>query len=683
MNFIVFITLLGCISPLLGMFLIQLIGKSALVDKIGTTLIGVSIVCHLFVFSNVWVGEPIVLSIDWLKIGQHQFNVDFKWDALTSLLLSMVSVISLFVHVFSSAYMQGDPSLKRYYSLLGLFTFSMFGVLISDHLIFLYLFWELVGFCSYMLIGFWREKQLAISAAKKAFVVNRIGDAGFMVALVALYSQFNTLSLSEIQSQFAVSELQVHLLMIAGVGVMLAAMGKSAQIPFAVWLPDAMQGPTPVSALIHAATMVAAGIYLLVRCYFFLPEEILLCIALVGGVTAFVAAFAALTQYDIKRILAFSTISQLGYMMLSIGVGDPSSSVYHLITHAFFKAGLFLGAGAVIHSMHQVSCDICKGFDPQDIRWMGNLRKYMPKTFIGFSICLAGLAGVPFTTGFLSKDAILNTVLARGLEDGGIWIFIMILGFSAAALTSFYCLRMFYHVFLKDLGIANHKVCKDCLVLPKEVNSKMYLPVMILGFCTLWFTMVINPFETSHSWLQDGIGVTQIDHHQHHTLAVILSVSMLIVGLGVAYFIFILGKGIAFKKSFKASTLYKLSYNFFYLNELYKFGAKLLIKTGEGLDKIPHADEYFVNSAIVTSEFVRGFDDKVVDFFVKVFAVGNVVIGHVLAWFDKDIVDGCVKLFTRFMQLLGDVFRKPQGERSQSMIAWSVILLAIILGILI
>ncbi|OHX65287.1 hypothetical protein NH26_02455 [Flammeovirga pacifica] len=674
---------MAVISPLIGVFLIQLIGKSALVDKIGTTSIGISILCNLFMFSHVWGGSPISLTFDWLQLGEHQFELTFQWNVLSAVILTMVSIISMFVHIFSSAYMQGDPDLKRYYSLLGLFTFAMFGVLISDHLIFLYLFWELVGFCSYMLIGFWRKKEAAVSAAKKAFVINRIGDAGFMVALMALYLQFNTLSLSEIQVSFQSIDLDSSLLVLAGIGVMLAAMGKSAQIPFAVWLPDAMQGPTPVSALIHAATMVAAGIYLLVKCYFFLPDSVLLCIALVGGITAFIGAFSALTQYDIKRILAFSTISQLGYMMLSIGVSDPSSSIYHLITHAFFKAGLFLGAGAVIHSMHQVSCDICKGFDPQDIRWMGNLRKHMPKTLIGFSLCLAGLAGVPFTTGFLSKDAILTSVLAKGLNDGGIWIFIMILGFLAAALTAFYCLRMFYHIFLKDLGIANHKVCQECLVLPKEVGTRMYLPVMILGFCSLWISMTLNPFNTSGSWLQQGIGIPTLDHHEYHILAIVLSVGMLLLGLFIGYMIFIQNKAQALKKSLKVSFLYKLSFHFFYLDHLYKFGAKAIITTGERLDKIPHADEYFVKAAVVTSEFIRGFDDKVIDFFVKCFAVGNVVIGHVLAWFDKEIIDGFVKLFTRFMKLLGDIFRKPQGERSQSMIAWSMVLIAIVIGILI
>lgn len=680
MNFLENITSIALLSPLIGAIILFLRKENKYSDKIATTLIGVSVIGNLCAFYFTWNGTPIVLQGEWFIVGQHSFLATIKIDKLSSMLLSMVSIVSLFVHIFSSAYMQGDPKYKKYFTLLTLFTFSMFGVLVSDNLIMLYLFWELVGFCSYMLIGFWREKQAAIKAAKKAFVLNRIGDAGFMVAIITLYSTFGTVSIEALSS--VVDQLEIVPMYIVGVGITMAAMGKSAQLPLSVWLPDAMQGPTPVSALIHAATMVAAGIYLLARCFFVLPEEIQLLIGIIGGLTAFLGAFSALSQNDIKKILAYSTISQLGYMMIGIGVGNPEASIFHLTTHAFFKAGLFLGAGSIIHSMHQVSCDICKGFDPQDIRWMGNLKKYMPKTFIGFSICIAGLMGLPFTSGFLSKDAILSSLIVKASSGGFEWILLASLGFVAAAFTAFYSVRLLYQVFFGDLGIANHNVCKDCLVLPKEVNSRMTIPVMILGGFTVWFFYGISPLETSHTWIQNGLTLATVDTESVHTVGLISSLLFVLSGAGLAYAIYFKGLFISLKKNLKSSRLHKLSYNFGYLDKGYNFGVKTTLFTAQKLENIPHADEYFVNSAIHTSEFVRGFDDKVVDFLVKVFAVVNVVFGHILAWFDRFIVDGVVVLITKLLALLGDVFRKPQGERTQSMIAWSIFLLLMIVSVL-
>ncbi|WP_082795622.1 NADH-quinone oxidoreductase subunit L [Flammeovirga sp. SJP92] len=673
MNFLETITSITLLSPLIGALVLFFRKENLYSDKIATTLIGLSVVGNLCVFYYTWSNSPIVLQDEWFLLDQHSFKATLKIDQLSSMLLTMVSIVSLFVHVFSSAYMQGDPKYKKYFTLLGLFTFSMFGVLVSDNLIMLYLFWELVGFCSYMLIGFWREKNEAVKAAKKAFVLNRIGDAGFMIAIITLYSTFGTVSIEALSAE--IDQLQILPLYIVGIGITMAAMGKSAQLPLSVWLPDAMQGPTPVSALIHAATMVAAGIYLLARCFFVLPAEIQLLIAIIGALTAFLGAFSALSQNDIKRILAYSTISQLGYMMIGIGVGDPEASIFHLTTHAFFKAGLFLGAGSIIHSMHQVSCDICKGFDPQDIRWMGNLRQYMPKTFIGFSICLAGLMGLPFTSGFLSKDAILSSLLIKASTGSWEWVILAFLGFTAASFTAFYSIRLLYQVFFGKLGIANHKVCKDCLVLPKEVNVRMTMPVMLLGVFTLWFFYTLSPLDTSHTWIQTGLSLETVDRSSVHTLGLLMSVGVVFLGAGGAYLIYFRDAFATIKKQLKSSSLHKLSYNFAYLDKGYKLGVKTTLFTANKLENIPHADEYFVGMTIHTSEFVRGFDDKVVDFLVKLFGVTNVVFGHMLAWFDRVIVDGIVTLLTKILALFGDVFRKPQGERTQSMIAWSIFLL--------
>jgi NADH-quinone oxidoreductase subunit L len=362
--------------------------------------------------------------MEWLRFGSFSISLGFKYDDLAALMLCIVGIVGLCVHVFSIGYMHDDPEKARYFGGLSIFMFSMEGIVLADNLFMMFIFWELVGFSSYFLINHWNARKSASDAAKKAFIVNRVGDFGFLLGIVICYWANGTVNLSALADHHVYSRL-IPLLLFCG------AVGKSAQLPLQVWLPDAMEGPTPVSALIHAATMVAAGIYMLCRIDPLMVPSARAVIAWVGTLTALYAALCAVTQRDIKKVLAYSTLSQLGYMVAAFGLGSVGGAMFHLTTHAFFKALLFLGSGSVIFGCHH----------EQDIFRMGGLRSRMPLTFWTFTIAVAAIIGVPFLSGFFSKDAIL----ALALENNP--AVFAVLAFTAI-LTAFYMLRLWKIVFL-------------------------------------------------------------------------------------------------------------------------------------------------------------------------------------------------------------------------------------------
>jgi NADH-quinone oxidoreductase subunit L len=370
-------------------------------------------------------------AVEWIRFGSFSLSLGFRFDDLAALMLAIVGVIGLCVHVFSLGYMRDDPARARYFWGLSIFMFSMIGIVLADNLFMMFIFWELVGFSSYFLINHWRERTSASDAAKKAFIVNRVGDFGFILGIIVCYWENGTVSLGELGAAHAAGTLVysrlIPLLLFCG------AVGKSAQLPLQVWLPDAMEGPTPVSALIHAATMVAAGIYMLCRIEVLMVAPSLQVIAWVGTLTALYAALCAVVQRDIKKVLAYSTLSQLGYMVAAFGMGSAGAAMFHLTTHAFFKALLFLGAGSVIIGCHH----------EQDIFRLGGLRTRMPVTFWTFTVAVAAITGVPFLAGFYSKDAIL--ALAYDTNPA---IFAL-LAFTAV-LTAFYMLRLWKIVFLGE-----------------------------------------------------------------------------------------------------------------------------------------------------------------------------------------------------------------------------------------
>jgi NADH-quinone oxidoreductase subunit L len=379
---------------------------------------------------------PREYAVPWLAVGQLQVDLGLRLDWLSVLMLVIVTGVASVIHIYSWGYLAEDRSVPRYFACLSLFTFSMLGIVLANNFVLLFVFWELVGVSSYLLIGFWYERPTAADACKKAFLTNRVGDFGFLLGILTVWATLGSVHFGELEQALAANPQALGALATAaGLLIFCGAMGKSAQFPLHVWLPDAMEGPTPVSALIHAATMVAAGVYMLCRVFFLLDAEgsqALAVIAWVGGVTALLAAVIATQQNDIKRILAYSTLSQLGYMVMAVGLSGPTPAMYHLTTHAFFKALLFLGAGSVIVALHH----------EQDIWKMGALSGKMRITFWTFLLATLALCGVPPFSGFFSKDEIL--LQAYGLDHWPLFL----LGVGVAALTSFYMFRLVFVAFL-------------------------------------------------------------------------------------------------------------------------------------------------------------------------------------------------------------------------------------------
>jgi NADH-quinone oxidoreductase subunit L len=484
------------------------------------TATGIALIAGHLVFR----GLRFNASMEWLRFGDFAISLGFKFDDLAALMLAIVALVGLCVHVFSLGYMHDDKARARYFGGLSVFMFSMLGIVLADNLFMMFIFWELVGFSSYLLINHWHEKTSASDAAKKAFIVNRVGDFGFLLGIIMCYWLNGTVNLSALADHHVFSR-AIPLLLFCG------AVGKSAQMPLHVWLPDAMEGPTPVSALIHAATMVAAGIYMLCRIepLFSGVPAALNVVMWIGVITAVYAAFCAIAQRDIKKVLAYSTLSQLGYMVAAFGLGSTYSSVniivnadgttssgpfvtatgvgaamFHLMTHAFFKALLFLGSGAVIYACHH----------EQDIFKMGGLRKKLPLTFATFTIGVAAISGFPFLAGFFSKDAILNLAL----EKNHFVFFILTL---TAVLTAFYMTRLWKLVFLGEPRSESAKHAH-------EVGPSMALPLVVLAVLS-----VVGGYTGIYGHTFDGVFI-QIPHAEGSTI-LIVSLGILIVGAGGAF----------------------------------------------------------------------------------------------------------------------------------------------------
>ncbi|HMV91858.1 MAG TPA: NADH-quinone oxidoreductase subunit L [Thauera aminoaromatica] len=443
------IYLLVPLAPLAGAILAGLFGKQ--IGRAGAhvvTILGVAIafVASLFIYQDVAAGNTFNGTVyTWMQAGGIDFEVGFLIDSLTVMMMLVVTFVSLMVHIYTIGYMSEDPGYQRFFSYISLFTFSMLMLVMSNNFLQLFFGWEAVGLVSYLLIGFWYERPTAIYANMKAFLVNRVGDFGFLlgIGLVAAYA--GSLDYAEVFAkarELSVTEMAVTgwpLLTAICICLFIGAMGKSAQVPLHVWLPDSMEGPTPISALIHAATMVTAGIFMVARMspLFELSDTALSFVLVIGATTALFMGFLGIVQNDIKRVVAYSTLSQLGYMTVALGVSAYSAAVFHLMTHAFFKALLFLGAGSVIIGMHH----------DQDMRNMGGLRKYMPITWITSLLGSLALIGFPFFSGFYSKDSIIEAVHSSTIAGSGYAMFCVLLG---VFITAFYSFRMYFLVFHGD-----------------------------------------------------------------------------------------------------------------------------------------------------------------------------------------------------------------------------------------
>ncbi len=444
--------------PLLGLLINATLGKrlgERAIGAVASLMVIAAFIVSAMVFSQVGAlpegtsAIPVDLGIPWIQVGTLTVPFGLQLDALSATMMLIVTGVGALIHIYSIGYMHGDPRFQRFFVYLNLFIASMLVLVMSNNFLLMFVGWELVGLCSYLLIGFWFNNIKNAEAGRKAFVVNRIGDVGFILAIMAIFVAFGTLTFTDVFSK--VATFGVNAPIIVGITLLLfvGATGKSAQIPLFVWLPDAMAGPTPVSALIHAATMVTAGIYMMTRAHvlFAAAPDTQTVVAVVGALTAFVAGSVALTQNDIKKVLAYSTISQLGFMVAAAGLGAYVASVFHLATHAFFKALLFLAAGSVIHGMEHLSHskhgahgDHKEPIDPQDMRNMGGLRTKMPVTFIVFLIGSLALAGIFPLAGFWSKDEIIVAALSKNI------LVFVLLGITAV-FTAFYVGRQLVMVF--------------------------------------------------------------------------------------------------------------------------------------------------------------------------------------------------------------------------------------------
>ncbi|HTA95134.1 MAG TPA: NADH-quinone oxidoreductase subunit L, partial [Verrucomicrobiae bacterium] len=531
--------------------------------KTTSSLISIGAVVSGFVMTVIFVNANGIhfsgeTAANWLSIGN--LNVDFglKLDALSMMMLFVVTGVGGLIHIYSYGYMDEDPGKARFFAKLSLFTFSMLGIVLANNFIEMFIFWELVGVSSYLLIGFWFEKPSAGDAAKKAFIVNRLGDFGFLLGILAFWGMLGSLNFSAMQShlniiQSGMGGLEPKTIMnfsLTGAGLLIfcGAVGKSAQFPLHVWLPDAMEGPTPVSALIHAATMVAAGVYMLCRIFFLLNADALHVIAYIGGFTALLAALIAVQQNDIKRIIAYSTLSQLGYMVMAVGLNGPTPAMFHLTTHAFFKALLFLSAGSVILGMHH----------EQDIWQMGNLRKKMPITFWTFLIGALALSGIPPFAGFYSKDSIL----AQCLEQKNYLLFSIAV--FIAGLTAFYTFRLFFVVF-------SGKEKSEAASHAHESPPVMTLPLIILAvFAAIGgFIGITNNYGSQFAADHETLSVAQqFLEPLHAPVAMFIGIGVALAGIFLAFSLY--KNAASDPLPAKLGALATWMKNKFYFDELYE-----------------------------------------------------------------------------------------------------------------
>ncbi|HEU5141008.1 MAG TPA: NADH-quinone oxidoreductase subunit L [Bacillales bacterium] len=493
-------------------------------------------------------GSTAGFAFDWLRIGDTLISMGFVVQPLNALMLALVAFVSFLVQLYSKGYMADDPRIGIFFAYLGLFTFSMLALVISPNLLQLYIFWELVGVCSFLLIGFYYDKAEAKAAAKKAFIVTRIGDVALFIGMILLFWQTGSFVFADIFSVVESGSIAPGMVTLTAILIFVGAIGKSGQFPLHTWLPDAMEGPTPVSALIHAATMVAAGVYLVAVMYplYLASSAAMLTVAIVGGFTAIFAASIGLVQRDIKRVLAYSTVSQLGYMMLALGVGGYVAGVFHLMTHAFFKALLFLAAGSVIHAVHT-----------QDIEKMGGLWRKLRFTGPLFLAGALAISGFPLLSGFFSKDEIFIATLGAGR-----WILFAI-ALIAAFFTAFYMFRLFFLIFQ---GEARHG--KDQV---HESPGSMLVPMIVLGICavlggylnTTWFGTFLA------DWLGTSTKSLGIEESGGSFWVTIIAT---IVALGGIYFAWLLYGKRAISRDWlsgKVPFIYQILYRKYYVDELY------------------------------------------------------------------------------------------------------------------
>ncbi|MGB5226807.1 MAG: NADH-quinone oxidoreductase subunit L [Eudoraea sp.] len=633
LNYVILIPLIPlAVFLILGLFYSKI--KPAISGYVGVLGLLVSTSLSLYTAYNYFfvigktegIYQTIVEKTVWMNFSDSlRIDMGILVDPISVMLLIVVSVISLMVHIYSRGYMKGDPGYTKYFAFLSLFTFSMYGLVLATNLFQIYIFWELVGVSSYLLIGYYYTKESAVAAAKKAFIVTRFADLGFLIGILIIgyYTgtfDFETLNNPEgasILNWASTSFMGLSALTWALILIFIGGAGKSAMFPLHIWLPDAMEGPTPVSALIHAATMVVAGVYLVARLfpmYYFIEDGFALnIVAFVGAFTALFAAVIAITQTDIKRVLAFSTMSQLGYMMMALGVSGYEgheglgymASMFHLFTHAMFKALLFLCAGSVIHAIHS-----------NFLKDMGGLRKYMPVTNITFLIAALAIAGVPPLAGFWSKDEILVAAFEHNK-------FLYIIGLFVAGLTAFYIFRIYFGIFWGKEGAYQNK--------PHESPWSMTTPLLILAFLSIVGGFI--PFSEFISADKTGF-----ETHINYPLAAI-AVFAGLIGIGLSWLFYKKENELADKFANRLGVLFTWAFHKFYFDELYLFVTKkilfnIIARSAARFDK-KYVDGTMVgigNQTVNTSENIKGLQSGKVQDYAFAFIAGAVVIAIIFIY---------------------------------------------------
>ncbi len=620
--------------PFIGFIITFLIFKkfSNAVSKISTIFSGICVLLSLYSVYLVYTKGSFSTEIVWYITGKYYISMGFVADGLSTMMLVVVSIVSFLVHLYSIGYMHKDSRFGLFFVYLQLFSASMLGLVLANNYLQMYIFWELVGLCSYLLIGFWYEKKSASDAAKKAFLTTRVGDVGMMIGILLLFLNTGTLGFTKIFELVEKGFISGSVITASSILLFCGAIGKSAQFPLHVWLPDAMEGPTPVSALIHAATMVAAGVYLVGRSFplFFASPYAMTVVAVIGVFTAIFAASIAIVQTDIKKILAYSTISQLGYMIFALGLGAYVAGLFHLMTHAFFKALLFLGSGSVIHAT-----------GTQEITEMGGLAKKMKTTTWTFITGALSLSGFPLLAGFWSKDEILGFAF-----DNGRYIFFAIGAFTAF-LTAFYMFRLVFVVFGGSLSQKSEHA--------HESPKTMTIPLIILAIFAIIAGYIGAPFIKGNiafgEFIKNGI---HIKHTEFNFMPMVISVLLALMGILLSYLMYQ-------KKTIPKDWLYKYVKpyyttlkNKYYIDEFY---SKVIIRPG-----------------IKFANLINWFDKNIIDGFINIIGKATVIISKGIHLFDLGVIDGFVNWTANETYNSGKRLRKLQ---TGNVSAYAIIMFAV------
>jgi NADH-quinone oxidoreductase subunit L len=658
--------------PLAGFLINGILGLASDEYRKRKTLIGVLaniavfvpffISGYLFLTHSADASAIVVTLFTWIDVGTLSVDIAYRIDQLSLVMALVVTGVGAFIHLYSMGYMANDPGYWKFFAYLNLFIFAMLNLVLGNNLLLLFLGWEGVGLCSYLLIGFWYTDMAKSDAAKKAFIYNRVGDFAFLVAIFMVFQTVGSLDFDVILGNL--DAFSSDYIFWIGLLMFIGATGKSAQIPLFVWLPDAMAGPTSVSALIHAATMVTSGIYLITRMseMFVLSPEVMLIIAVIGGLTAIVAATIALTQNDIKRVLAYSTVSQLGYMFLALGAGGFTAAMFHVVTHAFFKACLFLGSGSVIHAMEHVEHGLHDEgkdvhFDPQDMRFMGGLKEYMPSTYKTFLIATIAIAGIPPLAGFFSKDEILMHAFSAGLGEyaGAMYFMLWGVGIVTAFLTAFYMFRLTFSTFHGSFKLPEKiKSAVGAEKFLHESPSTMTIPLWVLAIASIFGGFLGVPNFIVETFTGQTANVNLL----HPWLDSIAADYPIVMGKALEWVLMALAVAIA------AAAVY-LAYKMYADGQQEKSDAKIADRFGglyEVWEEKYRLDELY--EGVVVNPTVR-FSERV------------------LAVFDMKVVDGFVNGVAGTVRLFGSLFRYTQSGVVSSYALYLVIGVILVISIIV